>query len=119
MLPLRTNIIPKNITLDTCGLIQNFITDKSTADLLRNYKKDDNQNKLWNQFFKLDKKIFKKTNYTFNYMIKTDAISISILFVRLNGDKPMKKPLHQNKSEEQIEYIEKIIFTDEPKNKKK
>ena len=33
ILPLRTNVIPKHITLDTSGLIQNFI-DNEPSQLL-------------------------------------------------------------------------------------
>ncbi len=67
VLPLRSNIIPKNICIDTCALISNFLGDESTSIHLKNYKKEDNQFKLWNRFLKLDNKIFKKNKYVFNY----------------------------------------------------
>ena len=35
ILPLRTNIVVKNIVIDTCGLIQNFLGDESTTKILR------------------------------------------------------------------------------------
>jgi hypothetical protein len=117
-LPLRTNIIPKNITIDTCGLIQNLITDVPTGPLLKNYKKDDNQNNLWERFFKLNKRIFKKNKYQFHYMIRTDGISVSVLFIRLKDGVPMKKPKNITRFEEQTQYIEKVEFTEEMKKKK-
>jgi chlorite dismutase len=56
-----------------------------------NYTKDDNQNMVWNHFFKLNKKTFKKNKYEFNHMIRTDGISICVLFVLLKNGKPMSK----------------------------
>ena len=119
ILPLRTNITPKNITVDTCGLIQNFLGDESTTEHLKNYKKEDNQFKLWNKIFKLNNRTFKKNKYDFNYMIKSDGISVSILFIRLGEDnKPLKKSNRNNRETENIEYIEKVEFTDDMKKKK-
>ena len=118
VLPLRTNIVPKSICIDTCSLIQNLICE-STAEHLKNYKKDNNQFQLWNKLFKLNKRVFKKNKYKFNYMIKTDGISISILFIRLTADgKPMKKMNKQCKNEDDIKYIENTEFTEDMKNKK-
>jgi hypothetical protein len=119
ILPLRTNITPKNITIDTCGLIQNFLGNESTTEHLKNYKKENNQYKLWNRIFKLNNKTFKKNKYNFNFMIRSDGISISILFIRLGEDnKPLKKSNRNNRKTENIEYIEKVEFTDDMKKKK-
>jgi hypothetical protein len=120
ILPLRTNIVPKNIVIDTCGLIQNLLGNESTTKHLQNYKKDNNQFILWNRLFKLNKRVFKKNKYSFHNMIRTDGISISILFVRndING-KPLKKcPKNMNKEEENLKYIEKVVWTDDMKKKK-
>jgi hypothetical protein len=120
ILPLRTNIVPKNIVIDTCGLIQNLLGDKSTTEHLKNYKQNNNQFNLWNGIFKLNKRVFKKSKYSFHNMIRTDGISISILFVRNdNNNKPMKKcPKNITKEEDNIKYIENVIWTNEMKNKK-
>jgi len=119
VLPLRTNIVPKNITIDTCGLIQNFLGDESTTEHLKNYKTGNKQFLLWNRLFKLDKKIFVKNKYEFNYMIKSDGISVSVLFIRIGLDgKPLKKSNKNNREEENMNYIEKVEFTDEMKKKK-
>lgn len=64
---------------------------------------------------KLDSKIFKKNKYEFNYMIRTDGISIGILFIRLGNN---GLPLTYNKPEENTKYIEKEIITDELRSKK-
>ena len=130
VIPLRTNIISKHITLDTCGILSNFL-DKSqkTKEVkeekpkidsdsetkikysekcknkkvntvhditVYNYTKDDNQNMVWNHFFKLNKKTFKKNKYEFNHMIRTDGISICVLFVLLENGKPMSKSKGKN-----------------------
>lgn len=118
ILPLRSNIIPKNICIDTCGLISNFLEDESTTEHFKNYKKDDNQFKLWNRVLKLKKPIFRKNKYAFNFMIKTDGISISILFIRLdNKGKPLKYHNPINKPIEKTKYIEKETITEELKKK--
>ena len=119
VLPLRSNIVPKHICIDTCGIISNFLENESTTPHYKNYKKDNNQYNLWNRFFNLNDKIFKKNQYTFNYMIKTDGVSVSILFVRLDkNNKPMKYNPYQTPSDENIKYIENIKITDDLKSKK-
>lgn len=57
VLPLRKNIIGKNICIDTCALISNFLGKESTANHLKNYKEVDNQYLLWERFFRLNKKV--------------------------------------------------------------
>ena len=118
-LPLRTNIVPKSICLDTPSIIQNLLC-QNTGEELKNYKKGNNQKRIWGTYFKLDKKVFKKNKYQFNYMVKTDAISVSILFIRLQDNGlPMKKMNKNCKTDlDDCEYIEKIQMTDEIKNKK-
>jgi len=123
VIPLRTNIISKHITLDTAGIISNFLdkTQKTKEEkkpktktenetkikysekcknkkvnsvhdiTVYNYTKDDNMNMVWNHFFKLNKKTFKKNKYEFNHMIRTDGISVCVLFVLLENGKPMSK----------------------------
>jgi ribosomal protein L29 len=60
VLPLRTNIIAKNIIIDTCGLIQNFLGDEPTKNILKTYKEGKNQEQLWERIFKTNKRVFKK-----------------------------------------------------------
>ena len=122
VLPLRTNIISKNICIDTCGLISNFLGDEPTTKHLRDYKKDNNQVNLWNKFFKLNKRVFKKgQKYTFSHMIRTDGVSCCVLFVRVDANgKPLPKTCKNKKccEEENIDYIEKVELTEELKNMK-
>ncbi len=122
VLPLRTNIISKNICIDTCGLISNFLGDEPTTKHLRDYKKENNQINLWNNFFKLNKRVFKKgQKYTFSHMIRTDGVSCCVLFVRVDANrKPLPKTWKNKKccEEENIDYIEKVELTEELKNMK-
>ena len=113
VLPLRTNIISKNICIDTCGLICNFLGEERTNPHLKEYKKDNNQFNLWNRFFNLNKKVFKKgQKYKFSHIIRTDGVSCCILFIRVDTDgNPIKKK--KCCEEENIEYIEKVEITDE------
>jgi hypothetical protein len=118
-IPLRTNIVVKHITIDTCALISNFLCDEPTTEHLKNYNKDNNQYDLWDKFFDINKRVFKKKLYSYNYMIRTDGVSVCILFKRNDKEgKPMTKDKRKNKEEEHIDYIEKVEWTDELKKKK-
>jgi len=144
VVPLRTNIIQKSICLDSCGLINNFLDKSLKTDEGKNkdkneeiknsqkyknrdiggnvhnidnynYKQNDNQKLLWDYFFRTNKRVFKKNKYQLNYMIKTDGISVSILFVRVdNKGNPVKKQKGKMYKEQlDCEYIEKAELTDE------
>jgi hypothetical protein len=121
VLPLRNNIVSKNIVIDTCALISNFLGKESTAEHLKKYKENDNQFLLWDRFFKLNKNVFHKKQYEFSYMIRTDGISCCILFIRLDKDgKPLKKTIKNKKMCEEIntDYIEQMEITNELRQKK-
>lgn len=119
VLPLRTNIIGKNIIIDTCGLISNFLGNESTSSHFINYKKKNNQYNQWNRFFKLNKRIFKKSKYKFNHMIRTDGISLCALFVRINKNGQfLPKKYKDCKKCDNTDYIENTKITKETKNKK-
>ena len=86
-LPLRNNIIPKHIIIDTASLINLFCPEKDKdgnkvkkGELLSNVK--DNQHEVWSNFLDMKNKIFKNTNYQFHNQIQTDSISCCLLFIR-------------------------------------
>jgi hypothetical protein len=86
-LPLRNNIIPKHIIIDTTSLINLFCPEKDSkgnkvkkGELLSNIK--DNQNEVWSNFLDLKNKIFKNKHYQFHNQIQTDGISCCLLFIR-------------------------------------
>ena len=77
-LSLRNNIVPHYITIDTASII-NLLTKGNKGELLKKVK--ENQERIWNQFFNLDLKVFKQKNYRFNYTLQTDGVAVSLLFV--------------------------------------
>jgi hypothetical protein len=86
-LPLRNNIIPKHIIIDTASLINLFCPEKDNqgnkvkkGELLSNVK--GNQNEVWSNFINLKDKIFKNKYYQFHNQIQTDGISCCLLFIR-------------------------------------
>ena len=86
-LPLRNNIIPKHIILDTASIINLFCPEKDKdgnktkkGELLSNVK--DNQTEIWCNFLDMKKKIFKNKHYQFHNQIQTDGISCCLLFIR-------------------------------------
>jgi hypothetical protein len=86
-LPLRNNIIPKHIILDTASIINLFCPEKDKdgnktkkGELLSNVK--ENQNEIWCNFFDMKNKIFKNKHYQFHNQIQTDGISCCLLFIR-------------------------------------
>jgi hypothetical protein len=86
-LPLRNNIIPKHIIIDTASLINLFCPEKDKdgnkvkkGELLSNVKI--NQNEVWCNFLNLKHRIFKSKDYQFHNQIQTDGISCCLLFIR-------------------------------------
>jgi hypothetical protein len=86
-LPLRNNIIPKHIILDTASIINLFCPEKDKegnktkkGELLSNVK--ENQNEIWCNFLDLKNKIFKNKYYQFHNQIQTDGISCCLLFIK-------------------------------------
>ena len=80
-LPLRNNIIPKHIIIDTASLVSLFCPENSKkGELLKKIK--ENQHDIWNNFLNLKNKIFKNKHYQFHHQIQTDGISCCLLFIR-------------------------------------
>ena len=86
-LPLRSNIIPKSILLDTSAIVSLFCPEKDKqgnkilkSELLKHIK--DNQHEVWNAFLNLQHKIFRNKHYQFHHQIQTDGISCCLLFIR-------------------------------------
>lgn len=82
--PMRNEIIPKHIRLDTTTLVHLLMTKKqgNKTDYLLEGNLKKNENKIWEFFFRTERQCFKKPNYTFHHMIETDGISCSILLIR-------------------------------------
>ena len=80
-LPLRNNIIPKHIILDTACIVNLFsLEGKTKTELFKAIK--ENQHDVWNNLLNLQHKTFKNKHYQFHYQLQTDGISCSLLFIR-------------------------------------
>ena len=112
VLPLRTSMIPCNITLDTPALIKLFMVENQ-AYYLANYCKENLYDEIWGKFFNMKDKIFTRKGYQFNHMIKTDGLSCSVVFVKTQNNIPYQKPsFGVNKMMEEecmCKYIEDTI----------
>ena len=82
--PLRSSIAPGYIRLDTITLVYLLLRKeqgkKSDFSNQGNTKK--HEDKIWKFFFRTEKKVFHKTDFSFHHMISTDGVGVSILFIR-------------------------------------
>jgi hypothetical protein len=82
--PLRSSIAPGYIRLDTITLVYLLLRKeqgkKSDFSNQGNTKK--HEDKIWNFFFRTEKKVFHKTDFSFHHMISTDGVGVSVLFLR-------------------------------------
>ena len=116
--PLRSSITPSYIRLDTTTLV-NLLLRKEQGN--KGFFKTDgnlkkNEDKIWKFFFRTEKKLFRKTDYSFHHMISTDGVGVSVLLLRkdLVGKKlPMMK-----KSGIKEMYIDELLDTTHLQNKK-
>ena len=86
VIPQRNNIVPKNITLNSNGIVDLIDDKKQTifqynkSELVLHAKR--HQNHIWSKIIKLEKKdIFKQNEYIFYNQIITDGFSCSLLFI--------------------------------------
>lgn len=104
-LPLRNDIVPKNITLDTASLIMLFAKKGQKGKLLKDLILT--KGLIWREIFKMDKKVFKNKHYKFDYLIETNGISVSLLFFK-EGERKEKKEFNlEDLSEEEKESFKK------------
>ena len=105
--PLRTELIPKHIRIDTTTLVHLLLRKehgtKSSFLTKGNLKRCEDQ--IWKFFFRTERKCFHKKNYTFNKMIETDGISCSILLVRKDLEGRKFKPKVKVNKEKYIDEL--------------
>jgi len=116
--PMRNEIIPKHIRLDTTTLVQLLFTQKqgNKCDYLTEGNLKRNENKIWEFFFRTERMCFHKKHYKFHHMIETDGVSCSLLLLRkdLVGKKlPMMKKGVNNET-----YIDELTDYTQLQNKK-
>ena len=82
--PMRNDIIPHSIKLDTTTLVHLLMTKKqgNKTDYLLEGNLKKHENKIWEFFFRTERQCFMKPKYTFHHMIETDGVSCSILMLR-------------------------------------
>lgn len=82
--PLRSSIAPGYIRLDTITLVNLLLRKeqgkKSDYSNQGNTKK--HEDKIWKFFFRTEKKVFRKTDFSFHHMVSTDGVGVSVLFIR-------------------------------------
>ncbi len=105
--PLRNDIVPKHIRLDTTTLVHLLMNKKqgNKSDYLFNGNLKRFEDKIWNFFFRTERKCFLKKWYSFHHMIETDGISCSILLLR--KDKVGKRIII-NKIPTKEKYIDEL-----------
>jgi hypothetical protein len=94
--PLRSEITPKYIRLDTTTLVNLLLRKEHGTKGFFKTKGElkKNEDTIWKFFFRTERKMFHKTGFSFHHMVSTDGIGLSILFLRddLVGKKlPMMK----------------------------
>ena len=121
--PLRTNVVPSSINMDTLSIITLFTQtssenkngkEKGISKILK-----DNisifYNKIWESIFNLNGKQFKWNNsYKFNHTISTDGVNITILMVDKNLD---GVDLHKEKTNDFFAYVDSLGKTEDGWNK--
>ncbi len=95
--PLRSDIVPKHIRLDTTSIVHLLLSKKqgNKTDFLFKGNLKRREDDIWNFFFRTEKNVFKKNRYGFHHMIETDGMSCTILYLR--EDKIGKKRLKPQK----------------------
>lgn len=99
--PLRTQIIPKYITLDACGILN--LLDIPLTNYLKQHpiKQENNRLNIWSKLFKIDNKVFKMKDYEFK-TIQTDGVGVSICFQKITK---MSKQEVKIENQKQDKYI--------------
>lgn len=105
--PMRTDIIPKHIRLDTVSLVQLLTTKEqgNKSDYLAKGNLKLYENKIWKFFFITEKQCFRKKWYSFHHMIETDGVSCSVLLLRKNK---VGKRIYMSKIPKKEQYIDEL-----------
>ena len=110
VLPLRRSLIPKYITIDTVSLISLFIKDYQA--LFIKYENNQTLRKtIWNVFFDLNKNVFHRKGYTFNYRLLTDGVTCSISMILLKNDNTPVEKLNKYVQKQRRKFMDTIKET--------
>ncbi len=116
--PLRSEITPKYIRLDTTTLVNLLLRKEHGTKGFFKTKGElkKNEDKIWKFFFRTERKMFHKTGFSFHHMVSTDGIGLSILFLR--DDLVGKKLPMMKKGISKELYIDKLDDYSKLQNKK-
>ena len=107
--PLRSSIMPGYVRLDTITLVNLLLRKEhgKKGDYSNKGNTKKYEDKIWRFFFRVERKMFHKTGYSFHHMISTDGVGVSILFLRndLVGLKQLPKVVKGSSSELYIDEL--------------
>ena len=108
--PLRTEIIPKHMPIDTTTVVHLFCVGnkEELANNIRKFKDE-----IWNIILNTKKRCFKKKNYHFHHMIKTDGVSCSLLFSRIKNENEDEKKKKDKKNKNKNNKISNVSIDTE------
>lgn len=116
--PLRSSIAPGYIRLDTITLV--YLRLRKEQGKKSDYSNQGNtkkhEDKIWKFFFHTEKKVFRKTDFSFHHMISTDGVGVSILFLR--DDLIGKRLPNAKKCASKELYIDELTDFSSLQNKK-
>ena len=120
--PLRKNITPKYIKIDTTTVVHLLFSNiENKSKYLNDGHTIKYRDEIWNMVFRRNNKVFKNKNYVFNNQICTDGVGCSLLFIRKDLYNPLKKVrIHSMKKPynfRSIRYVDEM--TEEEKEKYK
>ena len=109
--PLRTNVTPKYIPLDTKSLTELLMNDDTPKNDYYG-DKEKYKNKIWYSIFNMNDKTFKKnpkcnSKYEFDYRILTDGKTVSIQFIHesfIDDNNLKKSNLKTGRSKARTQY---------------
>jgi transposase len=90
--PIRSEIIPKYVPLDTATIAMLLLKDGACVNgiskgyLLKNGNMKANEDAIWASFFRTELRCFRKKHYQFDHRILTDGEGVSILLIRRGHD---------------------------------
>ena len=105
--PLRTNIAPKYVPIDTKSIIEILVDKTKIKELGKNVKQDllddieGNKHILWSQYFNLDNPVFYQKEHSFDYRISTDCLGVSIQLIHNDFIEKSNQQKHNRKYKKQ------------------
>ena len=107
--PMRTSNIPGQITIDSTTLRKLLYQEGKMEKLTEEVKKE-----IWNKFFKIKTQQFKR----FYFVVKTDAVSISIIKSKsIEGSRKRKRKKKNPKAKATIPYADDWIAGEKEKGR--